>query len=154
MLKARSVYRNNRKGFSIIEAVVASAVVALAVTAVVQTSVVGTTTNAQARNLSKAVELATELHEYTLKVSFEDLVSETHSTPVDGDGNAITYGMSASDTWSQRITVTYRDPTNLTQVSATSTDVKYVAAEILCNEEVVYESSWLVLRKTTQQVAP
>ena len=157
-----------RKGFSLIEAAVATAVIGIGVAALLTAIRAGTQTNEAGRQLTQAVFLAQEIREWTRRLPFkdpqtpenppgpdgsspqvfvddlDDLMGVTYSPPRDAHGSAIT-DMTA---WSQTITLTWRSPTDLTSaVSDGTSDIVHVQVDISYQGQPVLSTGWLVTSK-------
>ena len=119
--------------------------------------------------MTQAVFLAQELREWTIKLPFsdldegdadkppgpdgtipqifvddlDDLMDVTYSPPRDGQGMSI-YDMTG---WSQTITLTWRDPDDLsTVVTAGTSDAIHVQVSIAYNGTEKLTTGWLVTR--------
>ena len=162
--------RSHRSGFSLIEAVVATCIIGVGVTALLSSVAAGTRVNSEGTRVTQAVFLAQEIREWTLKLPFsdpdpadagnspgadgsdpqyfiddlDDLMDLTYSPPRDGQGIAI----SDMTQWSQTITLTWRNPADLTlSVSAGTSDIINVHVEIKHNGEAVLSTDWLATRR-------
>jgi len=167
---ARTTPRSARGGFTLIEVAVATAIVGVGVTALMTSLAANTRTNRAGQSLTRAVFLAQEIREWTVKLPFsdpdpgdvgnppgpdgsnpqtfvddlDDLMDVTYSPPRDGLGNAITY----MPEWSQTISLTWRDPDSLTTVVSPGTsDLVYVKVEISHQGQTVLTTGWLVSRR-------
>ena len=154
-------------GFTLVEAVVATAIVGIGVTALFVSLKAGTQVNGSSADLTQAVFLAQEIREWTLKLPFidpnpedqgnppgpdgadpqwwvddlDDLLDVTYGPPRNGCGDAI-YDL---DGWSQHITLTWRSPSDLSQVvSAGSTDVVHVQVEVSRGDQALLTTGWFV----------
>jgi len=162
-----------RHGMTLIEVAVATAIIAIGVTAVMVASTSTTGATDAGRKLTQAIFLAQEIREWTLKLPFsdpddgdrgnppgpdgsspqvlvddlDDLMDVTYSPPRDGQGVAIC-DMAG---WSQKITITWRTPEDLTQtVTPGSTDVVNVQVEVAYKGRSILTTSWLVTRRQQQ----
>ena len=164
----RTTSKACRSGFTLIEAAVATAVIGIGVAALLTAVQAATRTNQAGRNLTQAVFLAQEIREWTLRLPFkdpqtpdnppgpdesdpqvfvddlDDLAGVTYSPPRDTHGTAIA-DMTA---WSQIITLTWRDPTDLTSVvSDGASDIVHVQVDIHCFSQPVLSTGWLATNK-------
>jgi prepilin-type N-terminal cleavage/methylation domain-containing protein len=163
----------SRRGFSLIEVLVASTIVGVGVTAAMVAMQAGTEVNAAGRDLTQAVFLAQEVREWTLLLPFrdpdpadagnppgsdgadpqvfvddlDDLMGVTYSPPRDAGGAA----MSGMDAWSQQISLDWKDPDDLTAtVAPGASDIIRVNVTILYAGRPVLSTGWLVARRTLQ----
>jgi len=159
-----------RRGFTLIEAAVATAIIGLGVAAVLVSVQSGTQVNDAGRKLTVATLLAQELREWTLRLPFSDPDPEDQGNPPGPDGSdpqifvddlddlmGVTYdpprdgqGVAISDLtgWSQYIDLTWRDPADLTSIVASGTsDVIYVEVTISHKGAEILKRGWLVTRR-------
>lgn len=164
----RTTSKACRGGFTLIEAAVATAVIGIGVVALLTAVQAATRTNQAGRSLTQAVFLAQEIREWTLRLPFkdpetpanppgsdegnpqtfvddlDDLAGVTYSPPRDTHGSAIA-DMTA---WSQTITLTWRDPTDLTSVVSNGTsDIVHVQVDIRYLDCPVLSTGWLATNK-------
>lgn len=159
-----------RRGMTLIEIAVATAIIALGVTAIMVASTSTTQVNSAGQKLTRAIFLAQEIREWTLKLPFtdqdpgdegnppgpdgsdpqsfvddlDDLMNVSYSPPRDGQGVAI----SDMAGWSQQITITWRNPNNLAQTVADgSSDVVCVQVAVSFKGENLLTTNWLVARR-------
>lgn len=93
--------------------------------------------------LSRAGFLVREIREYTFTIPFDDLVTQTYSNCIDGHGDEMDFQDSSN--WSQKITISRRLDNNLESIDASETsNVKYVQADILYNDQSILQAGWLV----------
>jgi len=162
--------RPGRGGFTLIEVAVATILVGLALTAMMVSAASNTRVNDAGTKLTQAELLAQETREWTLSLPFrdqdvgdrdnppgpdgsdpqvwvddlDDLMNVTYCPPRDGLGFAI----SVLPTWSQTITMTWRDPNELSSTVADGTsDVIYVNVDVKHHNKLVVSSGWLVTKK-------
>ncbi len=148
----------------------ATAIVGIGVAALLGCIASGTQANDGGQKLTTAAFLAQEIREWTLRLPFKDpdpgqgatpgpdgsdpqtFVDDiddlyptiTYSPPHDGRGNNIPN----MPGWSQKITLTYRSPANLsTVVTAGTSDMIYVNVEVLCNSQSILTTGWLVSKR-------
>jgi prepilin-type N-terminal cleavage/methylation domain-containing protein len=160
-----------RGGFTLIEVAVATAIVGIGVAALMAALAAGTRTNRSGQQLAQAVFLLQEIREWSLKLPFsdpdpddygnppgsdgwdpqvwvddlDDLMGVTYSPPRDGCGQPIASMVG----WSQTITLTWRDPDNLTSIVAPGTsDIIHVKVDIYCGQgPPILSGGWLVARR-------
>ena len=168
----RTIKRADRGGFSLMEVAVTTVIVGVGVTSLLLSVGSGTRVNGGAQELTQAVFLAQEIREWTVKLPFsdpdpadagnppgpdgtsplvfvddlDDLMNVTFSPPRGGTGQPL----NALTGWSQRITITWRDPDDLSAVvSPGASDIVYVQVEILRRGKLVYTTGWIVARRKT-----
>ena len=74
----------------------------------------------------------------------DDLMGVTYSPPRDGTGQAL----SGTTGWSQQITMSWRNPDNLSQtVTDGASDMIYVEVVISHGEQPVLTTGWLVTKR-------
>ncbi len=135
----------SRRGFSLIEVAMATAIVGVGVTALMTTIGAGTKTNRAGQEVTQASFLAQEMREHLLNTPLASLSSVTYTTPKDARGNDIS-GMPG---WSQQVTVTWRNPTNVAAtVTPGPTDVAYIRIDIVHNNATVLTTGWLAAKNT------
>ena len=160
----------HRRGFTLIEAAVATSILGLGVVALMVAAASGTRLNHESEKLTQAVFLAQELRELTLKLPFsdqdpgdmdnppgpdgsdpqvfvddlDDLMDVTYAPPRNGEGAPIP---EMAD-WSETLTLTWRDPSSLTAVVDPGTsDMIYVQVVIYYQGREVLTAGWLVARR-------
>ncbi|HAU36605.1 MAG TPA: hypothetical protein DCX07_02670, partial [Phycisphaerales bacterium] len=157
------------EGFTLIEVAIATAIIAIGVVALVVSVGSGTRANQAGTELTQAVFLAQEIREWTLRLPYidpdvadqsnppgpdgsdpqvfvddlDDLLNVTYSPPRDGRGIAI----ADMPGWSETITLTYRNPDNLSQIVSGRTDVVRVGVEVFHNSRPVFSTGWIVARR-------
>ncbi|MCE5276778.1 MAG: prepilin-type N-terminal cleavage/methylation domain-containing protein [Planctomycetaceae bacterium] len=167
----RTTRRRGRGGFTLIEAAIATALLGTGVTALMLAVQSGTSVNGAGRKMTQAVFLAQEIREWTLRLPFvdpqtpnnppgpdgtspqtfvddlNDLMNVTYSPPRDAYGSAIT-DMSG---WSQTITMTWRDPDNLSAAVANgASDIVRVEVSVSFKGQPVHTSAFLAVRRSTE----
>ena len=165
-----SAMRSAHSGFSLVEAMVATVIISLAVTSFMLAMGSGTRINDAGLKLTQAVFLAQQLREWTVTLPFsdpdpgdannapgndgsdpqvfvddlDDLMGVTYSPPRNGLGAAIT---DMAD-WSQQISITWRDPDNLTStVTAGSSDFAYVEVTVSRYGQPILTTGWFEVRR-------
>ena len=159
-----------RGGFSLLEVIIAIATLSIGITAMLTAVTSSTQVNSSGRRITQAAFLAQELREWTVKLPFvdpdpgaagnppgpdgtspqvfvddlDDLMDVTYCPPRDGQGQPIIDMVG----WSQSITLTWRDPDNLSTVLAPGlSDVIHVETTITKDGTEVLTTSWLVARR-------
>lgn len=164
----RTIVSANRGGFSLVEVAVATAIIGIGVVALMTAIGSGTRTNEAGRQITQAVFLAQEIREWTRRLPFKD--PETPKNPPGPDESdpqvfvddlddlmGITYspardahGLPIADmtSWSQTITLTWRNAADLTSVvSNDASDIVHVQVDISYQGKQVLSTGWLVTRK-------
>jgi Tfp pilus assembly protein PilV len=166
--------KTRRAGFSLVETAVATVMVGLGIVALVTSLGAGSRVNAAGRDLTKAVYLAQEMREWTLRLPFKDPDAGDANNPPGPDGSdphvfvddlddfyasgGLVFspprdgtGQSISDMtgWSQKVTLTWRNAANFSQVvTPGSSTVINVQVSILFQGKEVFATNWLVAKRT------
>ena len=157
-------------GFTLIETIVATSIIGIGLTALMASIATGSRVQGVGKQTTQAVFLAQNIREWTLTLPFtdpdpedagnppgidpndspdyaddlDDLMDTTYGPPKDAMGYTI-YDLTG---WSQTITLTWRNPTNLESiVSDGSSDVVHVQVDIKQNGQDVLSTSWLIVRR-------
>ncbi|MDY7011238.1 MAG: prepilin-type N-terminal cleavage/methylation domain-containing protein [Planctomycetota bacterium] len=161
----------DRSGFTLIEALIASFIVGVGVSAIMVATKSNTRVNANAREITNAINLSQEIREWTLKLPFvdpetpdnppgpdgaedpqtvgniddlDDLMGVTYSPPRDGTGQAL----SDMTGWSQQITLTWRNPDNLSEILTDgASEMIYVEVMVSSGSQPVLTTGWLVTKR-------
>ncbi len=166
--------RRGLGGFTLIEVVVATVLVGLALVAMMTSVGSNTRVNDAGTKLTQGTFLAQEIREWTLSLPFrdqdagdlgnqpgqdgsdpqiwvddlDDLMDVTYCPPRDGQG----YAISTLPSWSQTISMTWRDPDDLGSiVSAGTSEVIYVNVDIKHRNKFIVGSGWIVTKKPTEK---
>jgi prepilin-type N-terminal cleavage/methylation domain-containing protein len=170
--------RPRRHGLTLIEVAVATAIIGVGVTALMVAAGSTTRVNSASRKLTQAVFIAQEVREWTLNLPFSDPDpgDQGNSPGPDGsdpqtfvddlddlsnwDGAGITYspprdgqGVAMPDLagWSQTITLTWRNPNDLTQtVAPGASDIINVNVDVKHNDAGILACGWLVTRRESE----
>jgi len=161
---------HEERGPTVIKAALAMASVSIAVVVLMVTLSAAARASDAGKELSQAVALAEEIHEWTLHLPFSgpdpgqkddpsgrqqgdprtsvddlgDLMDATFCPPRNANGSVIA-GMAD---WSQRVAVTWREASSLSQtVAPGSSDIVHVDVIISHNGKRVFRTSWLVARR-------
>lgn len=131
------------RGFTLIEASIATVLIGVGFTALLQLLAVGTISNKEGTELTTAVNLAGNIHEAAVRVGYADLfdLEQTYSPAVDARLNPVT----AISGWSQIVDVSYVDENLLTTAVP---DTQYeptarVTVTVQRNNQTVYRTSWI-----------
>lgn len=145
----RATTRSNRGGFTLTEAAVAIIFVGLGMAGMLASLTSGTRATQGSYDLTRAGFLLREIREYTFAIPFDELTTTTYSQCIDGQGEAMDFD--GSGDWRQEITITRRKEDDLESIDTTGTsDVKYVQANILYNNQAILEAGWLVTSEAAQ----
>jgi len=131
-----------RRGFTLLEASLATMIVGVAFVAVLQLLATGTVANVDSANLTTAVNLARNLRELTLQSPYTNLSTYngvSYNPPHDSRGDPI----DELEGWEQAITVQAVDPERVTTnvVDSTPAAVR-VTVTINHNSQKVCDLSW------------
>jgi len=140
--------RRALRGFTLMEASLATMIVGIAFVAVLQLLAVGTMANMQSAEQTTAVNLARDIRELLLQKKYVNLPTYnnvSYQPPHDSRGIEI----SDLATWKQTITVQAVDPFRLTTniVDSTPSAVR-VTVTVLHNDQKVCDLSWYTLDGT------
>lgn len=171
---ALTTTRRGLGGFTLIEIVVATVLIGLALVAMMASAGSNTRVNDAGTKLTQGTFLAQEIREWSLSLPFrdqdpgdlgkppgpdgsdpqvwvddlDDLMNVTYCPPRDGQG----YAIATLPAWSQTITMTWRDPNNLSNtVSDGTSEVIYVNVDVKHRNNLVVSSRWLVTKKPTEE---
>ncbi len=146
-----SAHRGAR-GFTLIEALIATILIGLGAVAVMMSAGSGTKVNQASLDMTQASFLAQELREWTLQLPIDDpnstndlkaMDSNSFTTPLDGRGSQIT-GMPH---WKEKITVTWRNPSDLdSAVADGASDIVYVEVTIKRHDYEILTTGWLIAK--------
>ena len=157
-----------RCGFTLIGTVLAIVIVGFGVTSMMAVCQACTRSTDAGRQLTQAVWLAQEVHEWTINLAFtdpdpndigsppgkdphdltgqiddlDDLMGQTLPICRDGQGDPI----SDSHGWSEAMTLTWLDPLNLTPADDGTTDLIRVQVDVKLHGKTVFTTSWLVIK--------
>lgn len=140
-----SSVRNRRGGFTLVEVLVAAILLTIGITAILTAIGSANKSSTASSRLNQAVFLAQEIHERIAQMSFVDPnMNTTYKPPKDAMGNSI----SSLGTWSQAITITWRDPNSLTTtVTAGTSDIAYVQVVVAESNTTQLTTGWYVRKK-------
>jgi prepilin-type N-terminal cleavage/methylation domain-containing protein len=138
----------HRRGFTLIEASLATVIIGVGFVAVLQLIATGTVVNAESSSMTTGMNLARGINEYLLQKKYADLpgYNGAHYTPPkDSRGSNI----DILQDWTQNIEVVSVDPTDLTRVVADPTpQAVRVTVTVVHNGNQVCQLSWYVLEAT------
>ena len=131
------------KGFTLIEAMIATLLIGIAIVSLVVSSQAFTRVNSAGINLSTAEFLIEEVRARTAPIEFDDLAAfaGTYSPPEDVHGNQLTTFVG----FSQQVTVQNVSPSDFTTPDADS-DFARVTVAILLNSSQITSASWIRAR--------
>ena len=145
----RAGTRSDRGGFTLTEATVAIIFVGMGMAGMLASLSSGTRATQGGYELGRAGFLIREIREYTFAIPFDDLTTQTFSQCIDGQGDTLSFADSSQ--WSQKITISRRQDDSLDVVDATSTsNVKYVQADILYKGQSILQAGWRVTSEVAQ----
>lgn len=139
--------RGQRRGFTLIEASLATMVIGVAFVAVLQLIASGTVTNAQATSLTTGMNLARGMNEYLLQQKFIDLKKfdgVTYKPAKDSRGT----DLKEFDTWTQTIAVRTVDPSDLTKNATGTPQAVQIIVTVSHDDQKVCDLSWYVFDAT------
>ncbi|MDP6634513.1 MAG: hypothetical protein QGG42_06425 [Phycisphaerae bacterium] len=109
----------------------------------------GTRATQGSYELGRAGYLVREIREYTFAIPFDDLVSQTYTQCIDGQGDAMNFD--GDSEWQQKVTISRRKDSDLGSIDESGTsNVKYVQANILYKGQSIMEAGWLVTSEAAQ----
>jgi prepilin-type N-terminal cleavage/methylation domain-containing protein len=136
-----------RRGFTLIEASLATLVIGVAFVATLQLIASGTVTNVQATSLTTGMNLARGMNEYLLQQKFSDLKKfngVSYKPAKDSRGADITeFG-----TWRQTIAVRTVNPSDLTKDAAGAPLAVQITVTVSHDEQKICDLSWYVFDAT------
>jgi type II secretory pathway pseudopilin PulG len=155
-----------RRGFVMIDLLIATVIIGLAVMALMQLAAVGTESNRETVKLTMAMQLADNVHEFARMLSLTRNTSGnfvrptgiqpsdaafnnvcyldgfSFTSPIDADGNYLANGVSG---YSIRCTVTSFEPkAPATAVSPTNTNVRRLTVYVDLNGKNVHSETWMM----------
>lgn len=158
--------RAPRRGFTLIEAALATVIIGIGVVALLELLAAGSMSNATATEMTVAASLANNIHEISLGLPFTDPVNPTSASTKESGGptayndiwdlNGDTYSppidvtrhpVSGYSSWAQQVTVQSVAPTNLTATfppDPVNYSTARVAVVITHKGKPVYTASWIV----------
>ncbi len=164
--------RTKPKGFCLIEVAVAVCVVGLGMASLMAATGACTRAREGGSRLSKAVCLAQEIREWTVRLPFsdpdeldagnppgadaydpqggaddlDDLMGATFDPPRNGQGSS----MGDMVGWSQTMTLTWVTPYRLTEVQPGESDTVRVQVNVRHDGQDVFSTEWIIARRTGQ----
>lgn len=136
----------NRRGFALMDVMIAMVIVATGVIAIIQLFATGTPANAAATRIMIATRLAQNVQEHALSLSENDvraLHGETFAV-IDSSGQTLT-GFTG---WEQVVELYATSPADLSQNLPISTTAagrpKRLIVSVKFNDELVYKEHWLI----------
>ncbi len=104
--------RARRRGFTLIEAAVATVIIGIGVLAIVELLAVGTASNSAGTQLTTAMNLANNINEWSMRTSYENLRTTFNDKTFCKD--ALGADLADFDGWKQVVDVQYVDPNAIT----------------------------------------
>jgi type II secretory pathway pseudopilin PulG len=135
--------RGRRRGFTLIEAAMATVIIGFAFTAMLSLLAAGTVSNKEGTELTTAINLVGNIHEAAVRVDYANILSlrGSHNPPVNGHLQS----MSGMTGWQQVVSVQYVDHNCLT-LAVPDTQVEPTAritVVITRQGKFVYQTSWI-----------
>ncbi len=132
-------------GFTLVEVLVAAILLTIGITAILTAIGSANRSSAASAKLNQAVFLAQEIHERVAQLPFVDPnMITTYKPPKNAMGSVIPN----MTTWSQAITITWRDPNSLgTTVTAGTSDIAYVNVVVSESNVPQLTTGWYVRKK-------
>ena len=129
-------------GFTLVEAALTTAIIGIGIMAMLELIAAGTKSNLEGAELTTAINLAKNVREYTLGLTFEqtrNLNGTIYSTPIDGRGQTI----GSQSGWKQAVAVQAIEPNSLiTSSNDTTPDAIRVTVTVTHNDQYAGELSW------------
>ncbi|HZZ44061.1 MAG TPA: hypothetical protein VFE58_14085 [Tepidisphaeraceae bacterium] len=138
-------YRRVR-GFTLVEAAFVTVVVGLSCAALIQLLAAGTVANVDAAAMTSGVNLANNIHEATLPMTFSQVLAldgQNYSPPVDSRAQPVT-GMGTN--WKQHVDVKYVQPQSISVLSVNNAVTTAARVTVTVSHEniAIYSTSWVV----------
>jgi Tfp pilus assembly protein PilV len=157
--------RARRRGFTLIEAAWVTVIVGVGTVGMLELLAAGTMSNAAGTEMSTALNLANNVHEISLGLAFADPQNPTvwtsresdvtqYDNITDLDGQTFSPPLDVSrqpmagySNWSQKVTVqtVAADQVNSVRPNSISIPTAKVTVQILRNNKIVHQTSWLVV---------
>jgi prepilin-type N-terminal cleavage/methylation domain-containing protein len=135
-----------RRGFTLIEAALATVIVGIGIVATLQLLAVGTSANVDGTQQTTALNLTKGVREMSLKLSFADVLAlhgDSYQPPKDSRGVELV----GFDEWRQTIEVRAVHPDRLaTPIVDPTPDMVRVTVRVTQNDKPVSELSWFRAR--------
>lgn len=156
---------NSRRGFTLIEAALATVIIGIGVVSLLELLAAGSMSNGAATELTLAASLANNIHEISIGLPFTDPVNTTSTTTKESGGptayndiwdlNGDTYSppldvtrhaVSGFANWAQQVTVQSVQPDALTATRPNSTTLTSARVQVVVthNGRIIYTASWIV----------
>ena len=140
--------RTRARGFTLLEAMLATVIIGLGVVAMSQLLATGTMSNLEGAELTTGVNLARNVREKCLNVKFANMPAlngTTYNPAIDSTGASIT----GITNWTQAIAVTPVDPNRLTlNITDASPDAIRATVTVSHNGKKVCDLSWYMFEPT------
>ena len=151
--RGRAARRRHRRGFTLIEAAMATVIIGVGFTAMLQLIAAGTVTNNESTELTTAMNLAGNVREASMRVGYANLfdLDGEFDPAVDARLEQLT-NMTG---WTQEVDVSYVDPDLLT-VTVPDTQEEpttRIPVTVKRNTQPVYSTSWLMTESPNAEEA-
>jgi type II secretory pathway pseudopilin PulG len=137
--------RRRSRGFTLIEAAFVTLVVGLACASLMQLLASGTIANAESAELTTGMNLANNLHEAMLPMTFAEVVATKgtdFSPPVDSRLKDVT---DLGTNWKQHVDVVYVNPQQISATSgAAAQDTARVIVTVYHGPTRVFSTNWII----------
>jgi prepilin-type N-terminal cleavage/methylation domain-containing protein len=139
----RQSRRAGRRGFTLIEAAMATVIIGVAFTAMLQLLAAGTVANRESTDLTTAINLANNIHEAAMRMPYDDLfdLEGPHNPAVDSR----LQNLNGMPGWSQVVDVRYVDHSRLTlPVPDTQLEpTTRITVSVQRHGKEIYKMSWI-----------
>ncbi len=136
------------RGFTLLEAMLATVIIGLGVVAMCQLLATGTMSNLEGADLTTGVNLARNVREKCLNIKFANMPAlngTTYNPAIDSTGAAV----SGISNWTQSLAVTAVDPNRLTlAITDPSPDAIRATVTVNHNGRKVCDLSWYMFQPT------
>jgi prepilin-type N-terminal cleavage/methylation domain-containing protein len=140
--------RSRARGFTLLEAMLATVIIGVGVCAMVQLLATGTMSNLEGAELTTGMNLARNVREKCLSINFANMTAlngTVYNPAIDSTGASV----SGISNWTQTVSVTPVDPDRLT-LSITDSSPSAIRATVTVkhNGNKVYDLSWYMFLPT------
>lgn len=135
-----------RRGFTLIEAALATVIIGLGVVAMMQLLAAGTISNVAGTKLTTASNLANSINEWSLRVGYGQLRSTFNDKSFDPPKDARGTNLTGFGGWKQVVDVHYVNPDRITVAVADAQEepTSRITVSVQHNGETVHTASWVV----------
>jgi prepilin-type N-terminal cleavage/methylation domain-containing protein len=135
-----------RRGFTLIEASLATVIIGVGVVAMLELIAAGTRVNVDGTQRTTALNLGKNVREFALKLPYSELAGlngKSWSPPIDSRGESV----ADFDNWTQKISVSAVNPKDLNQtVNSTGAVALRVTVVVTHNSEQLCTLSWYAFK--------